>query len=1452
MKETRTRTRGKRLARRIAAVTGIVLGVAVVSGILALSLPSVRARLLRTVIARVDEALPGTLAVESARWPSPGTIELAGVAWDDSTVALVRADRVRVALGPRSLLFRDANVEDVEIDGAYADVAAIAERTAQPEREGAPNQPRRRRPSFPREGAVAGLPSFAVHHLVAGVDSIRTGGGVLTGVEIVASADLLRGHAPTARLDRLHVRGGVGAGSWSVDSMSVDVDLASGRVDGRARGRLSPYWPFTATLSSDRPDRVTVLLGVGEGDGPPAGAGIRLVVDAARQAREAGGAGGIGALVVRADIRTPGTSELARDPALAARVAGLPDLEGVGADASATIALAPAIGVVVDADVQPNTWLRGGRLEATYRGDTLSVTRAQLSLDGLEASGSLHLAGDSLVAAAAAEVTGGVWLETLRPGSRAPGAMAGGARVFVRAARPFDRVDVGVLGRGGGYHAGASLELERGQGISARVSPIVVQTSPLPSPPALGAGDETMVRRSPAGDLSVKNLLVTGAAGRVRIDATLDASKDGTFSVGARWPSAPPLLLSRLRLDRARVRALSADWSRDGPFRLAADGSFHAGSAPRSARVRATFDLPGPRTLASLLPDSARTYGLGPVRGRIDADAREGERGFEVSAAVDLGQTSWIDTARAEVRVRGGGVDIDTLVVAVDSLRAASSGVLRGDSLDATVRATVAGADFLRRFSPGLPELSATLVARATGATRSPEVEADVDAVVSGVALSGHARLAPTGSSIRVHAPDGIRTPYATFDVARASLDSKTPALFPARVTLDAAGTGLSLHQAATISLSGGVTAAVDTFGVTLGARDLKTNAPFVVRVLSDSSSVEVEGLDMSGTLGSASLSGVASPTRTRLEGALSVRMPGKPESLALPAGLWPDAMDATIHADTLGVIRAEVAALGIRLADGRRPAVAAEVDAAPGRVRARLAVAEPSDTLLVVRAVLPATLTIVPPSLRAVEGTSELDVRARGLPLALQSGAARNLALVDGRAHLSGPPESPAGSLEATATFPGIPKLDSYRLHVEATADTSRTAAGVTASVGVEREGRRVLEASVEHPARVSLAPPFVSVDTSGTVRVHVDSDALALGELDPLLPPDVGLGGSLRLRFDATGAPSDPALDGRIDADKVEVTHAQQLRIVASGDVQIGGTAKRPSARGDIVIENGLIRIPEPQQELLPASGTALLLEGGETVVDSTAAKPPKEHAARGGGDIDVRVRIPSGLWIRGQGLEAELAGDLHIRQSDGRPTLTGTLRAVRGNLVFLGRSFQLDRGSVVFYGDDENDPSLDVRLSATVDGVVVHVEITGTALKPELSLQSEPDMQEGDIMSYLVFGKPLDTLDQDQVSLVERRATEIAAAMGAVKLQEGLSRQLGIDMVTIRSGVAADEASAIVVGKYLSPRLLVKYERLLEEQAAQFINIEYLLTRRLKIETLYGRQDQQGIEIEWSNEY
>ncbi|NNF06161.1 MAG: hypothetical protein HKN21_05320, partial [Candidatus Eisenbacteria bacterium] len=123
---------------------------------------------------------------------------------------------------------------------------------------------------------------------------------------------------------------------------------------------------------------------------------------------------------------------------------------------------------------------------------------------------------------------------------------------------------------------------------------------------------------------------------------------------------------------------------------------------------------------------------------------------------------------------------------------------------------------------------------------------------------------------------------------------------------------------------------------------------------------------------------------------------------------------------------------------------------------------------------------------------------------------------------------------------------------------------------------------------------------------------------------------------------------------------------------------------------------------------------------------------------------------------------------------------------------------------------------------------------------------------IMSLLLFGRSLDELDSDQVTLLQNRTREMAAALAASKLEAGLSRQLGVDMVTIRQGQGPSDQSSVVVGKYLSRRALLKYEQVIESGMGFMINLEYTLLRQLKLETLVGSENQSAVELNWSTEY
>jgi autotransporter translocation and assembly factor TamB len=90
------------------------------------------------------------------------------------------------------------------------------------------------------------------------------------------------------------------------------------------------------------------------------------------------------------------------------------------------------------------------------------------------------------------------------------------------------------------------------------------------------------------------------------------------------------------------------------------------------------------------------------------------------------------------------------------------------------------------------------------------------------------------------------------------------------------------------------------------------------------------------------------------------------------------------------------------------------------------------------------------------------------------------------------------------------------------------------------------------------------------------------------------------------------------------------------------------------------------------------------------------------------------------------------------------------------------------------------------------------------------------------------------------------------GTARLEAKLSQQLGVDMFSIRKGQGQAAGSSLVIGKYLSRRALLKYEQALAELSAFFINLEYFLSRSIKLETMISRQYQSGIELNWSREY
>lgn len=443
-------------------------------------------------------------------------------------------------------------------------------------------------------------------------------------------------------------------------------------------------------------------------------------------------------------------------------------------------------------------------------------------------------------------------------------------------------------------------------------------------------------------------------------------------------------------------------------------------------------------------------------------------------------------------------------------------------------------------------------------------------------------------------------------------------------------------------------------------------------------------------------------------------------------------------------------------------------------------------------------------------------------------------------------------GSAEARLT--GDDAAAEFTLAARAAIDPS-AAERLDLTAGVAVLDSTVAHATARVPIELSLRPPALRLALEDSTFLDLHSAIADLKTLSRLMPAGVEVAGSTRLDLKAAGRDTLFGLDGRFAGHDLRVDLADGSWAELEGGLRIQGTSEKPVVDGDLKIEAGLIQLPEVPQTLLPVFGPALLWPEAAAAADTTpvAKRPPAQRTPTARDvALEFLVECPGNLWLRGQGLEVELEGELNASWQDGRPALVGRLGAKRGTFRFLGRVFVIERGEATFLGDLATDPYLDLALTAELGGIEYRIELTGAALRPSLALSSDPEMSQGDIMASLLFGKPLDDLNEGQEQLLKQRTSQVLLAYGAVRLQDQLSRRLGVDLVTINQGVRDDQASSLVLGKYLSPKVLLSYEQFLDADSAFRVRLEYDLSRSFDIQTTVGQGDASGIDLLWSRDY
>jgi translocation and assembly module TamB len=300
-------------------------------------------------------------------------------------------------------------------------------------------------------------------------------------------------------------------------------------------------------------------------------------------------------------------------------------------------------------------------------------------------------------------------------------------------------------------------------------------------------------------------------------------------------------------------------------------------------------------------------------------------------------------------------------------------------------------------------------------------------------------------------------------------------------------------------------------------------------------------------------------------------------------------------------------------------------------------------------------------------------------------------------------------------------------------------------------------------------------------------------------------------------------PSGELKLTGEKLRVVDIPEVHIVASPDLAMRISGRRIDVDGTVTV---------PYARIAPVQLIGAVLPSSDEVIIGARVTPPEERF-----QVYSRVRLTLGDDVRidTYGLVGKLSGSVTATANPGDPgTGVGELKVDDGEYTVLARRLDIDRGRLVYSGGPLSNPGIDIRAIRKLPDILVGADVRGTLREPTLSFFSEPVVAQAQIVSLLIAGGTLESLESNQAKQVGN-ARNLLAAQGGAILASQLGAQLGLESdVTIETNEQSQ--TSLVLGKYLSPRLYVSYGVSLTE-SINTLKLEYTIGDRWTIKTEAG---------------
>lgn len=418
-------------------------------------------------------------------------------------------------------------------------------------------------------------------------------------------------------------------------------------------------------------------------------------------------------------------------------------------------------------------------------------------------------------------------------------------------------------------------------------------------------------------------------------------------------------------------------------------------------------------------------------------------------------------------------------------------------------------------------------------------------------------------------------------------------------------------------------------------------------------------------------------------------------------------------------------------------------------------------------------------------------------------------------------------------------------------------------------------------------------SIPTGGNAHMSL----LLLGavnlHLAQLFEPDLRSSGQLKFNINSYGASSDPNVEGQIEIvdaniangdlpvglqhgngvltltkDRLNITRFQG--IVGSGTVTAqGGMAYRPGMQFDLGLSAKDVRVLYPQgvresinADLKLSGSTENAILGGTVnladlsftpAFDLTnfinqftggVAAPPSQGLSQNV-QLNLSVRSSNNINLVSRTLSVNGAANLQVRGTAAQPVILGRVNLDSGDLIFNGKRFVLNGGTIQFVNPSETQPVVNLALNTTIQQYNIYMRFNGPINQLRTNYASDPSLPAADIINLLAFGQTTEASAANPSTPANQAAESLVASQVSSQITSRVSKVAGISQLSINpvltSGSTQGPPGAnITVQQRVTGNLFVTFSSNVTSTQNQVIMGQYQVSPRVAVS---ATRDQNG---------